>query len=128
MKLLIDAHALIWAVDDPARLSPAARAALQSSANELWIGSGTIWELSIKVGLGKLELASGFGESMTAAMRSLDGRILHIAVEHCAAQARLPALHRDPFDRLLAAQAVVEGATVVSIDPIFAAYGVANIF
>ena len=81
MRLLLDAHSLIWAVDDPAQLGPSAIAALQEPSNELLLGAGTIWELSIKIALGKLSLALPFRQWMTKAMSDLRTTVLPITIE-----------------------------------------------
>jgi PIN domain nuclease of toxin-antitoxin system len=128
MRHLLDAHCLIWAVDDPAKLGAAAVAALQDAANQLLLSAGTIWELSIKVASGKLSLSSPFPAWMTKAISDLGLTVLPITVEYANAQAGLPNHHRDPFDRLLAAQAIVERVPVVSADAIFDKYGVSRIW
>ncbi|HET6883399.1 MAG TPA: type II toxin-antitoxin system VapC family toxin [Pirellulales bacterium] len=128
MRLLVDAHCLIWAVDDPAKLTRAASVALGDAANELLIGAGTMWELSIKTGLGKLALSSPFRQWMEQAIADLDLTVTPISLEHCHVQASLPFHHRDPFDRLLAAQSLTEGVQVVSADAIFDQYGVGRIW
>jgi PIN domain nuclease of toxin-antitoxin system len=127
MRLLVDAHCLIWAVDEPAKLAAAAIAALEDPANQLLIGAGTMWELSIKSGLGKLTLSSPFRQWMQQAITDLGLSVIPISLEHCDRQASLPFHHRDPFDRLLAAQALVEGVQVVSADTIFDQYGVSRV-
>src|SRR5947209_5667390 len=98
MKLLVDAHTVLWAVDDANRLSAAAAAALQDPANQLLIGAGTIWELSIKISLGKLTLSLPFRPWIDRAIADLRLTILPITVEHADRQAALPFHHRDPFD------------------------------
>ena len=128
MRLLLDSHTLIWAVDDPAKLSPAALAALQDPDNELLLSAATVWEISIKVGLGKLTLNSTYRKWMDAAISSLGLRILPVTVEYADAQSSVTHHHRDPFDRLLAAQAIVEKMPLVSSDAIFDRYGVNRIW
>ena len=128
MRILPDAHTLIWAVDDPAKLSPAASAALQDPAHELLLSAATIWEISIKVGLGRLVLNSTYRIWMNAAIGALGLSILPITVEYADAQSLLPPHHRDPFDRLLAAQALAENVAVVSTDTIFDRYSVSRIW
>ncbi len=123
MRLLLDAHALIWALDDPLRLGAQASIELGSPANDLLLSDGTIWELGIKVGLGKLSLSLPFREWMNQAIIDLAVTVLPITVAHVDAQIALPFHHRDPFDRLLAAQAQIEGATLVSRDLVFDQYG-----
>jgi PIN domain nuclease of toxin-antitoxin system len=102
MRLLIDTHALIWAVEQPTKLSPTAVSALQDSGNDLILSTGSIWEIAIKLGLKKLALSQPYRVWIEKAMADLDVSQLPITVEHADAQARLPMHHRDPFDRLLA--------------------------
>jgi len=128
MRHLIDAHSLIWALDDPTKLSAAAVTALQDPGNELLVGAGTMWELSIKTALAKLTLSLPFRQWMEKAMADLGLIVLPITLDHADRQSRLPLHHRDPFDRLLAAQALVEGIPVVSADAIFDQYGVNRIW
>ena len=128
MRLLLDSHTLIWAVDDPAKLSPAAVAALQDPANDILLSAATVWEISIKVGLGKLTLNSAYRVWMNAAIGALGLGILPVTVEYADAQSQLPHHHRDPFDRLLAAQALTEKMPLASADAIFDRYGVTRIW
>lgn len=128
MRLLLDTHVLLWAVDVPIRLSPTATALLQDPANDLIVSAATIWETAIKVGLGKLTLSRPYGAWMTQALADLGATILPITVEYADAQAALPMHHRDPFDRLLIAQTLVERISVVSDDGQFDAYGVSRLW
>jgi PIN domain nuclease of toxin-antitoxin system len=128
VRLLLDAHAVIWAVDDPSRLSLPAATALRDSTSEVLIGAGTIWELAIKTGLGKLALSLPYRPWMSQAIADLGALILPITVEYADVQAALPHHHRDPFDRLLIAQAQVEQVSVVSADPAFDLYGVRRLW
>lgn len=128
MRLLVDSHSVVWAVDATARLSAAATAALQDPANELLVSAATIWEISIKVGLRKLTLSSPYADWMKQAMADLDLAILPVTVEYADAQSRLPWHHRDPFDRFLIAQALTDGIAVVSADAQFDAYGVRRLW
>jgi len=104
MRVLIDAHVLIWAVDEPARFGKATVTALQDPNNELLLSAGTAWELAIKVGLKKLTLSTPYKQWITKAIGDLDLAVLLISVDHADVQAGLPWHHRDPFDRLLVAQ------------------------
>ena len=128
MKLLLDAHALIWAVDDPSRLGTQAAAALRDPNNDLLVSAGTIWELAIKVGLGKLTLSLPYRQWMTKAITDLGAAVLPITIEYADTQASLPNHHRDPFDRLLVAQAQVENVPIVSSDVVFDDYGVTRLW
>jgi PIN domain nuclease of toxin-antitoxin system len=122
--LLLDSHALIWAVDNPSRLGSVASAELRNNANEVLLSAATIWELSIKCSLGKLSLANGYRAWMSKAMADLGVQVLPITVQHADAQATLPIHHRDRFDRMLIAQSLVENAPLVSGDALFDQYGV----
>jgi PIN domain nuclease of toxin-antitoxin system len=124
VKLLVDAHTLIWAVDDPSKLSPPAATALQDAGNDLLLSAGTIWEIAIKVGLGKLSLSMPYRQWMNQAISDLGMTVLPITVEYADAQGNLPKHHGDPFDRLLVAQARVENMALVSADPGFDPYGI----
>jgi PIN domain nuclease of toxin-antitoxin system len=128
VKLLLDAHALIWAVDDRTQLSPWAASAVEDSANDLLLSAATIWELAIKVGLGKLVLSLPYRQWMHQAMADLGVSLLPITVEYADLQARLPWHHRDSFDRLMIAQAIAEQVPIVSRDPVFDAYAVTRLW
>lgn len=128
MRLLLDAHALIWSVDDPSKLGPDATVAMRDESNDLLLSAGTIWEVSIKVGLRKLELSLPFEQWMDRAIADLGVVLLPISVAHADAQMKLPRHHGDPFDRLLAGQAKVENLSIVSGDAIFDHYGVSRVW
>jgi PIN domain nuclease of toxin-antitoxin system len=124
MKFLIDAHALIWYVDQDHLLSPTARAAIADPSHDRPLGAGTIREIAIKVGLKKLALSQPYRPWMEQAIGGLGATILPITIEHADVQAGLSYHHGDPFDRLLAAQALVEKLPVVSADAQLDAYGI----
>jgi PIN domain nuclease of toxin-antitoxin system len=124
VKLLLDSHTLIWAVDDPSCLGTQATTELKDSTNELFLSVGSIWEIAIKVGLNKLSLSLPFDKWMALAIADLGLIVLPITVEVANAQIGLPKHHRDPFDRLLVAQAKTEAAVVVSADTVLDRYGV----
>lgn len=128
MRLLLDSHAIIWAVDRPARLGPQAAAGLVDASNELLVSSATIWEVAIKVGLGKLALTMPYRQWMTLAIHDLGLEVLSITVDYADVQAKLPVYHRDPFDRLLVAQATVDHLTVVSNDSVFDRHGIPRLW
>jgi PIN domain nuclease of toxin-antitoxin system len=128
VRLLVDSHALIWALDDPSQLTGPATLALQDPANDLLVSAATIWELAIKTGQGKLTLSQPYRQWMDRAIVDLGLVVLPITVEYADRQATLPLHHRDPFDRLLIAQALVEGIAVVCGDAAFDAYGVSRVW
>ena len=128
MRLLIDSHALIWYVDQHQQLSPASHAAISDPSNDLLLSAGSIWEIAIKIGLGKLNLTQPYSLWMSQALSDLGITILPITVEYADAQARLPKHHSDPFDRLIVAQALVENVSVVSADARMDAYGITRLW
>lgn len=109
-------------------LSPAAHAAIDDPANELLLSAATIWEMAIKISLKKLGLTLPYRQWMEKAIADLRLIQLPITVEHADAQIALPSHHRDPFDRLLAAQSIVERVPLISIDAVFDAYSVRRIW
>lgn len=109
-------------------MSGVATAVLSNPANHLVLSVATTWEIGIKVSLGKLQLSKGDREWIETACRDLSLTNLSISVEQIERQMTPPFHHRDPFDRLLVAQALVEGFTLVSADAIFDAYGVSRIW
>ena len=123
MRLLLDTHAFLWWVDEAASLSGRARAAIASPQNECLLSLASYWEMAIKVSLGKLKLPGLIERFIPEQMAANGFRQLDIAFRHVARVARLSFHHRDPFDRLLAAQALEEGLVIVTTEPIFQKYG-----
>jgi PIN domain nuclease of toxin-antitoxin system len=123
MTLLLDTHAFLWWLDDPQKLSKAARKAISDGKNTVYISAAVAWEIAIKRALGKLEAPDDL-ESAITANRFLP---LPISIAHTQALRFLPDHHRDPFDRLLIAQARHEGFRLVSRDPHVPHYGVSHI-
>lgn len=124
MKYLLDAHTLIWSQDDPVRLPKAVTTALADPSHERLLSIATIWEIGIKVSLGKLKLSKPLGDWIETTSADLATTHLPISLEHVIRQMGLPFHHRDPFDRLLVAQAFEENAVLLSGDAAFQAYGV----
>jgi len=121
LKLLLDTHLLLWAALHPTRLSPAARSLLSDLSNELLFSSASLWEVTIKQGRGR----DDFQVDPRLLRRGLldNGYVeLPITGLHALAVGGLPALHKDPFDRILVAQAIVEGITLLTADPVVAQY------
>lgn len=116
MNLLLDTHVALWALVDSPRLSQRAKDAICSTNATVWISAVTVWEISIKHGLGRGDMPID-GEQAIAWFREAGYRFLAVEPEHAAAVARLPAHHQDPFDRLLVAQALLEPMRLVSRDP-----------
>lgn len=119
MKLLLDTHVFLWWQADSRKLGADARRAI-ARADTVWISAASAWEVAIKVALGKLRIPGPFSE----AVEQSSFTELPIGFEHAALVGRLPHHHSDPFDRMLIAQAIVEGATVVTHDTQLEAYAV----
>lgn len=120
MRLLPDTHVFLWALADEDRLSSKARELLADPAHEVLLSAVVVWEIAVKRSLGKLEAPEGFATLLLDA-----GAVaLAVSVEHAQAVEALPWKHRDPFDRLLIAQATLEGAVVISRDDALHDYGV----
>jgi PIN domain nuclease of toxin-antitoxin system len=119
-RLLVDTHALLWWLADDPALSPAARAAIADPANEPLVSSASVWEIAIKRSLGKLTAP----EDLPA--RIADGGFvwLPISPQHAWQVRDLPRHHRDPFDRILVAQALIEGVAIITTDAQLGDYGV----
>ena len=128
MRLLIDSHALIWYVDQHQQLSLVSRSAISDPSNDLLLSAASIWEIAIKIGLGKLALTKPYSVWMSQALSDLGITILPITVEYADVQGSLPKHHSDPFDRLIVAQALVENVSVVSADARMDAYGITRLW
>lgn len=124
MNLLLDTQIFIWAATESRRLSPGMRQALQNRGNILYISVASLWEMQIKVQIGKLPLPLPAREFVAAHCLTIGVQPLPVIESHIWALDALPLFHRDPFDRLLIAQAITEGYQLVSVDPVFKQYPV----
>jgi|ERR1700722_6789790 PIN domain nuclease of toxin-antitoxin system len=128
MRYLLDTHTLLWAFNDAPALSPQSRRLIGAGSNELLVSAASAWEIATKVRLGKLptgeELASDFAHYLA----QLGCDPLPISLDHAIRAGGLPGEHRDPFDRMLIAQAQMEGIPIISNDRIFDAYQVRRIW
>lgn len=122
MKLLLDTHCFILYVDRPDAIPSAARDLLEDTSNDLFLSLVSPWEMQIKSTLGKLQLSKPAAELVQAELDRAAIQLLPITLHHIDALSRLPNHHRDPFDRLLIAQAIHEGLTLVSSDQTIAKY------
>lgn len=120
MKLLLDTHAYLWWLSDPGRLAAEARVAVANPRNFVFVSAASIIEIAIKQANGKLKMS----EPPEAMLEPCRFRELPLKIAHASALRDLPPVHKDPFDRLLAAQAKVEGMTLVSRDTVLSGYGV----
>jgi len=121
MRLLLDTHALIWALAEPERLTERARQAVEDPANEIFVSSASLWEIAIKTGDGKLSVP----DDLERALFAVGFQPLDIRFPHVRRLRQLPMHHRDPFDRILVAQALQEELTLVTRDQRIPAYGTA---
>jgi PIN domain nuclease of toxin-antitoxin system len=122
MRLLLDTHTFLWFVADDPNLSPVARALIEDPANERWLSIASPWEMAIKLNIGKLTLAAPLLDFLRKQLPLNSIQLMPITLEHLASVSTLPKHHRDPFDRLIISQAIVENIAVVSGDPEFDAY------
>jgi len=128
MRLLLDTHAFLWWVANAPELSPKARTAIADPKNECLVSLVSCWEMAIKLSLGKLTLATPIERFIPEQLAANGFRPLEIGFRHVARVASMAFHHRDPFDRLLAAQALEERLTLVSNDTAFRKYGVKRIW
>lgn len=128
MRLLLDTHTFLWWVQDSSRLSARARAAIANRDHACYCSLASVWEMAIKVSLERLELPSAVDRFVSEQLAANQFEALPVDLRHLGAVARLPYHHRDPFDRLLAAQALTEGLAIVSADPVFRKYGVKRVW
>jgi PIN domain nuclease of toxin-antitoxin system len=122
MKLLLDTHTFIWWDSDPAKLSPQALGLCQDRANVILLSVVSVWEMQIKWQLGKLQLRLPLAETIASQQQTNQIEVLPGNLAHVLALESLPAHHKDPFDRILIAQARQVDAVLVSNDPVFARY------
>ncbi|MGA9042762.1 MAG: type II toxin-antitoxin system VapC family toxin [Terriglobales bacterium] len=121
MKLLLDTHLLLWAAGEPRRLSKPARTLIGNPDNELLFSAASLWEVAIKRGLGREDFRVD-GRLLRRGLLDNGYTELPIISDHVVATESLPPIHKDPFDRILVAQATVEGVTLLTIDPLVSRY------
>ncbi|HXW25321.1 MAG TPA: type II toxin-antitoxin system VapC family toxin [Xanthobacteraceae bacterium] len=123
MKVLIDTHTLFWWVTDDPKLSSRAREILLTTDNEVLVSAATAWELATKARFGKWPQAAYLAANIKDVLDENAFAPLAITIEHARIAGSLAVPHRDPFDRMLAAQAQVEGISLVTADPVFGRFG-----
>ena len=128
MNGLVDSQAFLWFVGNRSKLSAPARAFMADPNNDLFLSAGSLWEIAIKIGIGKLSLSEPYDVFMARELAQNDVEILPITAAHGTALVPLPFHHGDPFDRLLVAQAVVEQWPIVSGDPVLDSYSIQRIW
>ncbi len=128
MRLLLDTHVFLWWVWDAAELSNKARKHISDPENECLLSLVSVWEIAIKASLGKLRIDRSLDQFIPEQLLANGFKLLEIGFRHIVLVNAMPFHHKDPFDRLLAAQAKEEGLSIISADPIFAKYGVKRIW
>jgi PIN domain nuclease of toxin-antitoxin system len=124
MKLLLDSHTFKWWRDEPNKLSPTAFAKISNPNNDVFLSVVTAWELQIKIALNKFTIKGRLQKAIKDEQQNNGFKILPVNLSHALYLENLPLHHKDPFDRLLISQAIVENMTLVSADPEFAKYQV----
>ena len=128
MKYFLDTQAFIWFIEGDARLSEDARVLIAEPSNEIAVSIASLWEVAIKVSIGKLNLSQPFDVLIPTQLALNDMTILDISFAHLFEVTQLPFHHRDPFDRLIIAQSLADKLPLISIDVVFDQYGVNRIW
>ena len=123
MRLLLDTHVVLWWTGQLGKVSPTVRGLIRDPGNEVLVSAGTAWEMAIKARSGKLQVSAGLLDDFDGQLAALGWHALPILPAHGILAARLPGDHKDPFDRLLVAQGMIEGLTIASIDTQVSALG-----
>jgi len=124
VKALLDTHTFIWWATNDASLSAAVKTVVGDRANDIFLSAASTWEMAIKISIGKLSLAQPVGSFVSALISQYQFQNLTITHEHTYRVETLPLHHKDPFDRLLIAQALIENLVILTRDPEFLPYGV----
>ena len=124
MNYFLDTHGLIWFITGDPQLSVKARQLIDDEANNIFVSIASLWEMAIKFSIGKLNLGQPFDTLFPAQLNSNSINVLSITLDHLKTVCSLPLHHRDPFDRLLVAQSLVEQWPIISADVMFDRYGV----
>ncbi len=128
MKVLLDTHAFLWATAEPQKLSRRVATALRDRGTRIHLSTASVWEMAIKRGLGKLHTDEPLRGLLEQARQEIDLHLLQVSAQHALAVEALPFLHKDPFDRMLIAQASCERFVLVSADAHLDRYGVQRLW
>jgi len=128
VKILLDTHAFLWFVMDSSKISKRATSLIESTENEVYLSVASIWEMAIKVSIGKLRIDESFEDFIMPELESNQFSLLNIEVRHLGKVVNLPFHHRDPFDRLLAAQSLTMNMPILSRDTAFDLYDVERLW
>lgn len=127
MRLLLDTHTFLWFVNDNPKLNDRLKNLIEDTSNVSYLSVASLWEMSIKFNLGKLTLNPNYEEFVEKEVKTSTIQLLNIRLEHLRVNSTLPFHHRDPFDRLIIAQSIVEEIAIVSVDSAFDKYSVSVI-
>jgi PIN domain nuclease of toxin-antitoxin system len=128
VRVLLDTHALLWFLEDNPRLSDAAKRMLEDATTDAYISVASLWEIAIKIGLHKLQIGEPFDQLFPEQLKRNNFELLGVTVEHLTRLTTLPLHHRDPFDRMLIAQALEDQLVLVGADAAFDAYALERIW
>lgn len=128
MRLLLDTHTFIWYATDNSRLSTIARSLINNGENDIFLSTASIWEMAIKHSIGRLSFSLPFMEFIKQQLSVSNIGILEINLDQIEIVASLPLHHRDPFDRLIIAQAIAEQIPILSVDSVFDNYAIARLW
>jgi PIN domain nuclease of toxin-antitoxin system len=126
--LLLDTHTLLWFIGNDPRLSSTAKALIEDPGNRVFVSIVSCWEIAIKAGRGKMKFSEPSRTLLERELPANDLELLPITLEHATEVESLPPHHKDPFDRLLIAQAIIEGIPILGVDAVFDAYPVQRIW
>jgi PIN domain nuclease of toxin-antitoxin system len=128
VNLLLDTHAFLWFLNDDRHLSTIAKALIEDPGNRKFVSMASCWEIAIKVGSGKLDLGEPASTFLPKHLVANTFDVLNIDLRHATFVESLPFHHRDPFDRLLIALAIIEAMPIVGVDPAFDSYGIRRLW
>jgi PIN domain nuclease of toxin-antitoxin system len=128
MKVLLDTHVMYWYIEGDPQLSATAQTLIQDASNQILISPASYWEIAIKISVGKWQLNRPYEEFVDLGLKQYGFQILPILPTHTARLIGLPFHHKDPFDRLLVAQTIVEGIPIISSDTTLDAYGITRLW
>ena len=128
MDLLLDSHTMLWFFWDDPKLSTRARSLIEDPTNRKLVSIASCWEIAIKAGLGKIRLGEASRSFLNREIAKNNFELLPISLDHATSEESLPQHHKDPFDRLLVAQAIAEGVPIVSSDAAFDGYAVTRLW
>jgi PIN domain nuclease of toxin-antitoxin system len=128
MRLLLDTHTIVWVMNDDRRLSRPARAAVASPSNSAFASAASVWEAATKFRLGKFPEAALLVDNPRRILAALEIEVISLSLEHARLAGTLAHSHKDPFDRMLAAQALLDNLAIVSVDTVFDDFAVSRIW